>query len=451
MNELINRDSPSAQANAARNKLAIAMFRHEAEADLGIEKFPPEKAIYRACLLQTKLHVLEADGYWKFKMPKSASKSDDPCNLFPFWQRIDEFLDSTEKQARSLIELNQELMAPPYGIKQGMLPILYLVVLMALKKELAIYESQIYTPHFSEEQIARFMKRPDDFSVQRFRIKGLNHSIHEIYASTLFNDGKERSLLELAKPIALMVLDLPHFTQTTQDGLSSRARNVRNLFKQAKSPIKLMLEELPKALDIDLRKARDNKAELSSLSIRLIEVLRELQHCLPQLKTEFQHMLAVAFGQEKDLPLVDLQKVVAGRCLGLEDYTIDREGLKAFIQRATKSVLRQEVWLDELLAFLGQKPVDKWGDRERDLAAYRLAEMMNKLRELERLRLHYQGEGETAAKDFEVYLLRSVKKGATDLDEVVLVDAKKSRAIRDAKLKMLARLSDSRNIMGVAC
>ncbi|MBL3529728.1 MAG: hypothetical protein JMN27_18775 [gamma proteobacterium endosymbiont of Lamellibrachia anaximandri] len=120
-NELINRDKPSSQANAAKNKLAIAMFNNEVEADLGIDKFPPEKAIYRACLRETKMHVLGVDGDWVFQGPKSARKSDDPCNIYPVWQRIDAFLDGTEQQAKSLIELNLELMAPPYGIKGGML------------------------------------------------------------------------------------------------------------------------------------------------------------------------------------------------------------------------------------------------------------------------------------------------------------------------------------------
>ncbi|MBV2089318.1 MAG: hypothetical protein KUF72_00355 [Candidatus Thiodiazotropha sp. (ex Ctena orbiculata)] len=442
-NELINRDKPSAQANAAKNKLAIAMFNNEAKADLDIDKFPPEKAIYRACLRETKLHVLCDDGKWIFQGPKSARKSDDPCNIYPVWQRIEAFLNSTEKQAKSLIELNLELMAPPFGIKEGMLPILYLAVLMANQQELAVYESRIYTPYLSEEQIERFLKRPDEFTVQRFRITGLNQSIHEVYSNTLFSDGKQRSILALAKPIAKMVFTLPSYTLTTQAGLSSRAQAVRNAFKLSKSPIKLMMEELPKALGINLDKARDDEDELKSLSKRLMDTLRELQYCLPNLKDQFREMLAQAFSQDKAIELVDLREAVAGRCRGLGDYTIDRDGLKAFIQRALKSTGEPELWLDELLSFLGQKPADKWGDAERDSAEYRLVELTRKLTELERLRLHYQDYATKAEGDFDVFLLRSVKKGAPDYDEVVAIDKRRHDAIKTIKAKMLTALKDA--------
>ncbi|MES9901840.1 MAG: hypothetical protein ABW168_04040 [Sedimenticola sp.] len=440
-NELINRDKPSAQANAAKNKLAIAMFKNEGKVDLGIDKFPAEKSIYRACLRQTKLHILDGEGNWVFQGPKSARKSDDPCNIYPVWKRIDAFLDGTEQQAKSLIELNLELMAPPYGIKEGMLPIFYMAVLMANQQELAIYENRVYTPYLSEEQIERFLKRPDLFTIQRFRIKGLNKSIHQAYSFALFDDSKQRSLLSLAKPIAKMIFSLPSYTQTTKTGLSSRAQAVRNVFNLSKSPIKLMLEELPKALDVNLDKARDDEDELSKLSKRLMDTLKELQCCLPNLKDQFCEMLVQAFSPGKDIELVELRETVAGRCRGLEDYTIDRDGLKAFIQRALKSSGDPDQWLNELLSFLGKKPVDKWGDTERDAAEYHLVELVRKLRELRRLRLHYEGSNFDG--DFDVYLLRCVKKGAPDYDEVIAIDRHRHNSIKAVKANIITVLKDA--------
>lgn len=441
-NELINRDKPSSQANAAKNKLAIAMFNNEEEANLGIEKFPPEKAIYLSCLRETKLHVLGDNGKWGFRGPVSAKKADDPCNIYPVWQRIEKFLDSTEQQAKSLVELNLELIAPPYGVKVGMLPILYLAVLMANQQELAIYESRIYCPYLSEEQIERFLKRPDEFTVQRFKIKGLNKSIHEVYSSTLYSDGEERSILALSKPLAKMIFKLPTYTKATQVGLSARAKAVRNLFKLAESPIKLMLEDLPRALDIDLEKCTHNSDELRLLSKRLMDTLRELQYCLPNLKDEFKGLLAQSVGQEKELEIAKLREVVAGRCRGLEDYTIDRDGIRTFIQRALSSSEDNEQWFDELLGFLGQKSPDKWSDAERTSAEYRLVELSRKLSELERLRLHYQESSKQFDGDFDVFLLRSVKKGAPDYDEVVAIDQHRHEAIRGIKQNMREAIQD---------
>jgi hypothetical protein len=117
-NELINRDSLSSQAAAARNKLLVGMLRHADQEDLGIEKFPAEKAIYRALLRASGLHR-EVDGLWTLAAPEKR----DPLNFAPLCRRIEAFLDETEKAPLPFSKLDAELMAPPYGVKAGVLPI----------------------------------------------------------------------------------------------------------------------------------------------------------------------------------------------------------------------------------------------------------------------------------------------------------------------------------------
>jgi len=116
-NELINRDRPSAQANAARNKLLEAMMECPDKKDLGIEKFPPEKAIYRSIIRETGLHNKDT---LEFQEPSKRS------TLYHVWKEINTFLDSTEKEPKSFADLNATLMSPPYGVKVGVLPILYI-------------------------------------------------------------------------------------------------------------------------------------------------------------------------------------------------------------------------------------------------------------------------------------------------------------------------------------
>ena len=56
-NELINRDRLSSQAAAARNKLFQHMLAEQAKPGLGIQKYPPERAIYRSVLEAGLLHT----------------------------------------------------------------------------------------------------------------------------------------------------------------------------------------------------------------------------------------------------------------------------------------------------------------------------------------------------------------------------------------------------------
>ena len=450
-NELINRDRPSSQANAAKNKLISAMLNNEFEPDLGFDKFPPEKAIYRALFRESKLHVCGDDGKWHFQGPLSAKKSDDPSNFSGVWNRINQFLNSAESTPKSLIELNVELLSPPYGLKEGVLPLLYVVSILANQDELVIYQNKVFKPQFTEEMAEHFLKRPDEFTFQRFRIEGLNSSIFKEYSKALFTDGKTRDLLSIAKPIAKFVFDLPDYTQKTTRGLSKRSQGVRDVFKLSKSPANLLVEDIPKALGYSLGFEVKSEVDLAGFSKDLTESLRELKYCFFNLRDGMRELCAQAFHLDKDTGVEELRKAVYGRYKGLEDYTIDRDGLKAFILRLVQNKYDEDKWFDGMLAFLGHRPIDKWTDIERDTAEYRLMEFSRKLDDLERLRLHYQSFDNKLGGDFEVYLMRSVKKGAPDHDEVVAVDATRHETIKIVKEEVLEKLTSlGDNQLGLA-
>lgn len=448
-NELINRDKPSAQANSARNKLLYAIQNHSSELDLGIDKFPAEKAIYRAVLRRTGLHqpVIGSEG-WNLCPP---SKQEDEANIYPVWNRIDKFLDSTEKEARSFVELNKELSAPPYGVKAGLLPILYIASYLVSQHELAIYEKRHYRPYFTEEMLERFVKRPDEFQIQRFRISGLRASIFEQYSKVIHDDDKKRPLLELAKPLASFMGNLPEYTQKTRLGLSPKAIQVRTAFNLAKSPETLLFEELPKAIGFEDLDENSAEKELEGFSSTLTEVLRELKNAYSSLLKRQKELLAQAFNIDPKLPLKDIRKIVAGNCHGLENYTVDTRGLRAFIMRLTKSSGKDDEWFENIFMFLSNKPTKKWRDSDQDASEYRLTELSHRVIDLEKLRLHERDRSTQMSGDFDVYLLRSIKKGGDAKDEVVAVDERSAKQIKQAKEKIqlsLGKLQDKELMLG---
>jgi len=450
-NELVNRDKPSAQANAGRNKLLYAMQNHAAEADLGIEKFPAEKAIYRAVLRETGLHQLMEDGVtWHLCSPPTDGRKDK-ANIRHVWQRIDEFLTSTEKKAKSFADLNAELLAPPYGVKAGLLPVFYVAAYIVYQHELALYEQRRYRPYFTEEMIERFVKRPDEFEIQRFRISGLRASIFEQYSKVIHGDSKKRTLLELAKPLASFMGGLSEYTQKTRRGLTSKATKVRTAFNLAKSPEKLLFEELPGALGFNELSAAPSDEQLEEFSHTLTETLRELKDAYANLLTKQRQLLAQAFNVDPQLSLEQVRKILAGNCHGLENYTVDTQGLRAFIMRLTKSSGTDDEWFENVLMFLGNKPSAKWQDSDQDTAEYRLSDFSRRVIDLEKLRLHEKDRSAKISGDFDVYLLRSIKKGGDIQDEVVAVDQKSQKHIAETKaniIKTLNKLPDKELMLG---
>ena len=444
-NELINRDRPSSQAVSARNKLLYAMLNNEKQRDLGIEKFPPEKSIYRSVLYATGLHEnLEIDGDFQFIKPNKSLHAD-LSNISYVWDEIEEFLNSTDSKDKSFVELSNKLMAAPYGVKAGLLPIFYIASYLAYKGEIAVYENRLYKPVLTQEMLERFVKRPDEFTVQRFKIDGMRSSIFEQYAAVIHKDNKKRTLLELATPLAKFMGGLPEYTQKTRRALSDKAEKVRSAFNLAKSPEKLLFEELPVALGFEKVSNNVEKVEIEGFSVALTETLRELKYTYENLLKKQRELLAQAFNLDPKIELADLRKIITKNCDGLDNYTVDTQGLRAFIMRLIKKTGSDEEWFENILMFLSHKPPAKWLDSDQDEAEYRLTDLSKRVIDLEKIRIHQQADSSHLDDDAEVYLLRSVKKGGNICDEIVTINARSAKEISstiNAIKQQLSKLED---------
>jgi len=433
-NELINRDKPSSQATAARNKLLNLMLTNVDKPDLGIAKFPPEKAIYRSVLRETQIHRQVGSEWALCKPPKGSS-------LLPAWERVEEFFSSTDSAARPFSDINAELISPPYGIKAGLLPVLWLSVYLVNEHELALYEERKYIPGFNQELLERFVKRPDHFSVQRFKIDGLNASIFNQYCKVVSGGVEPKTILDIAKPLANFMGNLPEYTLKTKANLSDQAIAVRTAFNLSKSPERLIFAGLPKALGYQ-NLVNDEKA-IEGFADTLTGVLRELQQAHRILVTGMCSRFAEILGLDPQTPLEKLRRESRGRCSGLESYTLDAKGVRGLLVRVDREDGDDDQWFENILMFLGSKPSKKWTDSDKDEADYKLAQLSRRLTELFKLAAEERRFGEQVDGDFDVYLLKSLKKGSDFLDEVVTVDKDRENHARTLKGAIEALLAQS--------
>ena len=285
------------------------------------------------------------------------------------------------------------------------------------------------------------MRRPDLFTFQRFRVAGVRATLFEEYNQALFG-GKRDSLavLDIARPLASFLLRLPEYTQKTRR-LSQTALRVRQALALAKSPQKLLFEHLPDAC------ARPERDKAPSFAETLIAALRELEGAYAKMIDGVRMALCNSFGCADDASVGELRSVAIGRCHGLESYTVDVKGLRSFMRRAVNRDRSDEDWLDHLLTFLGQKPPSKWTDQEHATADYRLAEFSARLRDLQRLKLYYDGRDASDAERMEVILLKTLSKAHGEIDETVPIDHHVARAIADARAEVeeiVDRLADDK-------
>ena len=140
-----------------------------------------------------------------------------------------------------------------------------------------------------------------------------------------------------------------------------------------------------------------------------------------------------------------IRREIAGKYKGLDNYTVDVDGLRAFIKRLTKSTGQDEEWLNNILLFLGKKPVEKWSDADRSEAEVRLADFARRLLDLRKLQLHYDQKSSEIDGEFDVILLKALKKGAEPIDEVVAIDKTCHNAIQGVKEELSAVLAQHKD------
>ena len=118
-NGAINRRNLSSAAAAARGRLVAAMIENGAKPNLGFVGVPPERCMYETLLKGSLLHK-EKDGVWGFYPPDARS---EPA-LRAIWKTIERYLADTEAGKLPLERLYDALRQPPFGLKDGVVPIL---------------------------------------------------------------------------------------------------------------------------------------------------------------------------------------------------------------------------------------------------------------------------------------------------------------------------------------
>ena len=382
VNELINRDNPSPQARAACKKLLLALHEHGDRENLGIEKYPPEKAIYLSLFQRTGLHHKGAEG-WRLHAPGEAV--EDSCKLAPAWNCISEFIASANKKPRSLVDLNATLQSAPYGMKKGVLPIFYIAVLLHDKDNIAVYEDDVYVPFFKGPHIERFLVKPESFQVQRVALEGERLKLMAQYAEVI--SGKQPNskgkILEVARPLLQFFASLPEYARQTQM-VSSEAQSFRQALRHARSPHEMLFADIPAALGF-LGDQALTKKQAKSFVGKMVSVQRELQTAYEELCHRFAGMLAGALGLDKKSSPDKIRAALSVRAVKLTSHTADSAGAGDFLFHATDMRGNGEEWLTRMMTFLAGKPPQKWTDADESKAEFDLVNAFRRMVDVESL------------------------------------------------------------------
>src|SRR5262249_4185189 len=243
---------------------------------LGISGYPPELSMYRSLLQSNGLHRSN-DGHF-LAAPFSNS------SLNAAWNATEQFFKESELQKRFVRELFTNLQLPPFGMKIGVIPVLFCAAAIVHDTEIALYEAGAFVPDVSVDVFERLLKSPDTFELRSYRIEGVRKAVFSEYAKLLGAAAAEGdNLVAIIKPLYRFFNRLQDYTKRTAS-LSGRAVAIREALLTARDPDQILFHDLPRACGFEAFEAtKARPGEVRRFFHELQAGFLELQKCYDDL------------------------------------------------------------------------------------------------------------------------------------------------------------------------
>ena len=364
--ELLQRDRLSSNSAAALRELGHAMVSHAGEEDLGFKGYPAEMGLYLTVIKPFGLHG-ETDTGLDFREPDD---SPEGRSLRPAWGVLDEQGDAM------LADIYAIWRAPPFGLKEGVMPAIALSYLMANRDRIAVYIEGLFQTAFDDYFVDRLLQKPE-----AVRLRRIDRSVREAAflsgIAQLLEVEDEGGSLPIAQALFRRFESLPVYGQRT-NSIGTDARLVRGIVLQSRDPEALLFDDLPRALGDRL-----------SAGI-VIKALDCCEAAYPDLLDQLRAALARALGAD-----VGTFAGVAARAETVKELTNDY-AFEAFAMRAAAFETGAGD-IEGLASLLLHKPPQAWSDRDRDQALIEMARFGRRFRELEALAVVRDRRSETEA------------------------------------------------------
>lgn len=434
-NELINRRQLSSAAAAARRNLIDAMMKHGGERRLGFAGSPPEVAIYASILERTRIHRPEGVGY-VFGEP-----SGDEA-LTAVWQGIEDFFNSCELQRRTVKELFDLLQRPPYGLKMGVIPVLFCTAALSHDTEVAFYESGAFLPEVTAEAYDRLIRSPEKFELRRYRVEGVRREVFRLMAQ-LFDRATEpnsENLVTILKPLYRFFNRLPQYTRQTKN-ISTTALAIKDAIFSSKDPDTLLFNDLPHACGVEPFAANvAADGQLTTFFNCLKAALIELQRAYDDLLFELRALLFKAFGFAEG----EARERLRTRAAEIWDHCVEPR-LKAFTAQLQGDQPEDAEWIESVATIVVGKEPRLWNDTDRARFEITLADLARSFRHIEMLVFEETARLKKGKKPEHILRIGVSDRRSKDLEAVVVVGQKESRQYAEA----VVRISELLEQLGV--
>ena len=368
-NELLNRAKPSSTAVAARRLLMRAMVNERGKDRLGIDGYPAEAGLFTSLLETTGLYgrIDRKSKHFGFKEPAN----QDPCNVGPLWTAADALLNGANNEPIALTDILDRWRTPPYGVRDGLLPVLALAYMLSRVDRLAFYLDGAFRPSLDDFLVDRMHQeavavqiRQMDFGKLRSRVL---HGIRDLVAEHDGDVTSKSDPLVIARRLVAIVIGLPGWAQRTAS-ISNDAQRLRSIVTSASDPHRFLFDDLPGFASDDAKNLTERDIDAIVASIRA--GLQDLVNAYPNMLAGLDRLMLSELNAVKSKKGRNALSQRAKNVHGLSgDFRLD-----AFTSRLMSFTgTREEI--EGIASLAANKPPRDWVDRDLDAAQLQIAKL----------------------------------------------------------------------------
>lgn len=365
--ELVNRQKPSGNSQAAVRQLLWAMVTKPKIRDLGLDGFSAERGLYVTVLQVTNLHKDRKEGVAEFVRPSPKSSKE----FAALWSAGDELL-AGKSEPMTFAKLYEIWEGPPFGVRKGLLPILGVAYVLSNPNSIFAYREGVYQPELTPVLVDTLLQDPSLIALRWFDTGKHQKEVLQAVASTVkttISNQIEAEPLSLAKALVKFAFELPKWTHRTSQ-LSKGAAGVLQLLLTANDPNRLLFIDLPSALSMN-----GNAAQLKlALQTSLLELRAAYPRMLELIRSKLLDSLKVDANDRID---------IGKRCEIVHGISGDLL-LDAFALRLT-DLESDQAQLEGLISLVTNRPPREWSDHDIDRAMIELARLAMRFRQVELL------------------------------------------------------------------
>lgn len=359
-NEVIVRKKPTPVIINARKKLVLGILERHGQTELGIKSNFPDKSMFRTVLLHTGLYCQDRHGRWAYASPRSKGIRDK--GLRDVWRKYQEFLTVPSKNPKDFQPFFEELMAPPYGLRAGVIPILFAAALKAFPSAISLTRDGEYVIDILPSEIERLWKQPE-----RYRLTVLDlddgklkylRALQKKFSAVGTYEVSENELVRLCfDAIEAWKDQLPPAALTTRR-LSNCTAKFRDAITRTDDPVRLLFERLPLACDRPIEKPR---ALLNAVDRCIRELTGVATIYAEQAKTSLKRSVGTRFSDNRE----SVRDIARQWSECFSDQFIEQltDGIaKGLLSRLRMPYDTDELLINSLGSLIVGKPLARWDD-----------------------------------------------------------------------------------------